>query len=150
MAKKNPLISLYVRKFGRITTNGSWYMIQILQSYTEQSIPLDADGIKHLILAVSKEKGLKPSSIRSAIKRYLDNGIGIQSYGKDTPRGNIGFRLMLIQLLDCYVPPMLTLKKVLRMSINEPEKQSINRFQKCKKTERIFRLSQTTVLLRKR
>ncbi len=74
MAKKNPLISLYVRKFGRITTNGSWYMIQILQSYTEQSIPLDADGIKHLILAVSKEKGLKPSSIRSAIKRYLDNG----------------------------------------------------------------------------
>ena len=126
MAKKNPLISLYVRKFGRITTNGSWYMIQILQSYTEQSIPLDADGIKHLILAVSKEKGLKPSSIRSAIKRYG------------------GHRL------DCYVPPMLTLKKVLRMSINEPEKQSINRFQKCKKTERIFRLSQTTVLLRKR
>ncbi len=95
MAKKNPLISLYVRKFGRITTNGSWYMIQILQSYTEQSIPLDADGIKHLILAVSKEKGLKPSSIRSAIKRYLqrltkgnminNNKMDCQPYRKRRP-----------------------------------------------------------------
>lgn len=73
-ADRYTLINLYVCQFGRINTNGSGYIIQILQRYTDHGFSFGAADLDHLMSDTAKERGIQRDSILDAIRHYLKDG----------------------------------------------------------------------------
>lgn len=70
----NTLISQYLHKFGLATYKGHWYMKQVLLLYVETALSGATASYNKLVSEVSKKRGIRPGSMKRAIKYYVNQG----------------------------------------------------------------------------
>lgn len=71
---RNTLIALHVQKFGLPIYKGHWYMKQILLLYVEIASSGELAIYNKLVSEVSEKRGIRPGSMKRAIKYYVNQG----------------------------------------------------------------------------